>query len=127
MSKIIVSVPKPVLDSIRVGWNDLIGSVNIPISNRKLVLWALERFAQLDDQTIKQLDTTIVVPISTEDVTDEKIVDVVVDVPDQLFNRIDEMWKSFVGVTYIDLTKKNLMRWALDRFVRFCNTANTAR
>ena len=122
MSKIIVSVPKPVLDSIRVGWYDLIGSVNIPISNRKLVLWALERFAQLDDQTIKQLDTTIVVPISTEDVSDEKIVDVVVDVPDQLFNRIDEMWKSFVGVTYIDLTKKNLMRWALDRFVRFCNT-----
>jgi len=122
MSKIIVSVPKPVLDSIRVKWNDLIGSVNIPISNRKLVLWALERFAQLDDQTIKQLDTTIVVPISTEDVSDEKIVDVVVDVPDQLFNRIDEMWESFVGVTYIDLTKKNLMRWALDRFVRFCNT-----
>ena len=44
------------------------------------------------------------------------MIKVTVEIPEQLFGRIDDMWKSFVESANVDLSKRKLVLWALERF-----------
>jgi len=110
MAKTTVYIPDSIIIRINDIWNESVGSANIPIPRRMSVLWALEMFAQ---SGIKRTPGTVTVAPARGD---ERVVKVVVDVHDQLFNRVNEMWELFVESANIDLSKRKLVLWALERF-----------
>ena len=119
MTKITVDIPGSLISRIDGMWNELVGSVNIELSKRKLVLWALEQFAQSGVQR-----TPGGMPGGITDVSangDKQVIKVMVDIPEQLFGRLDEMWKSFVESANIGLSKRKLVLWALERFAQAPN------
>ena len=120
MTKITVDIPESIIDHIATRWIDLAG-VNIMLPKRKLVLWALEKFAQ--SSVYRNSEGITGAATGASPISDERVVNITIDVPDQLFNRIVEMWELFVESTIVELPKRKLVLWALDRFVRFCDTA----
>ena len=113
MTKITVEIPDSLDSRICEMWNTLVRSTNIEIPKRQLALWALEQFAQSGVQRSCGYLTDVPVP------GDENVMKVTVDIPEQLLNRIEEMWNSFIGSTNIGLPKRKLVLWALVWFARF--------
>ena len=43
---------------------------------------------------------------------------ILIDVPDELFARVEDKWKSFVESKEITLPKRKLMLWAIEQFAQ---------
>ena len=41
---------------------------------------------------------------------------ILIDVPDELFARVEDKWKTFVESKEITLPKRKLMLWAIEQF-----------
>jgi hypothetical protein len=121
MTKITVSIPDPIIDHIRETLKVLLESPSVSHSKRELVVWAIEQFAQ-SRPPIRSILPDQTSPSPAVDAADDEIMSVVtIDVPDELFRRVDMMWKEFVHSTRITLSKRKLVLWALEQFVRSNN------
>lgn len=122
MTKITLDVPDKVTGCIGEMLKAHNETISVELPKRKLVIWALERFAQGSQSmgSVPPLDRT-----QTEYQVDgqgEKILSTVaIDVPDQLFNRLNTMWVDRIDSLNITLPKRKLVLWALEQFVRSNN------
>jgi len=61
MTKVTINVPDSIVTGVDRRWDDCVGTMNIEIPKRKLMLWALERFAQ---SGCKMVPAIIVAPVA---------------------------------------------------------------
>lgn len=122
MTKITLDVPDKVTDCIGEMLKAHNETTSVELPKRKLVIWALERFAQGSQPTrsVPTIDRT-----QTEYKVDgqgKKIWSTVaINVPDQLFNHLNIIWVDRIDSLNITLPKRKLVLWALEQFVRSNN------